>query len=273
MNAKITQGLVWATISVLGAGYQWFRGYNWWIAGFVFTVFFPVLVDGIGERSKSRGGTGLPGMQRWLLLGAAAGMAGVGVFDGLRGGSWLVPVVLALILLFFGWALGLPDPEPPRQEPECDRDAPPQVSWEEALMTGSDADFTYFVNETFPWVDWKDPAEYVLEQFRPHIGGLGFRVRRDEEGTEVTVTLGDKARTFGPIQGPEAAELIEPLADFLSPEYLLCGYYFTEENDCQVIPVFEAALWDRLKEKRPDRAALFTPLVEHKSLSRGPRRR
>lgn len=273
MNAKIRNGFFGATISGLGAGYQWVRGHNWWIAGFVFTVFLPVLVDGIGERSKGRGGSGLPRMQRWLLLGAAAGMTGVGVLDGLRGGGWLVPVVLALILLFFGWALGLPDPEPPRQEPEYDRDALPQVSWEEALMTGSDADFTYFVNETFPWADWTDAAEDVLEQFCPHVAGLGFRVRRDAEGAEVTVTFGDKIRTFGPIRRAEAAELIEPLADFLAPEYVLCGYYFTEGSDTVVVPVFEAALWDRLKEKRPDRAALFTPLVEHKSLSRGPRRR
>jgi hypothetical protein len=166
----------------------------------------------------------------------------------------------------------LPDPEPAVKEPGFDPDTPPKIPFEEALFTGSESDFTFYINQSFPFTDWKDTAEDTLRQFLSHIPEFGFDVSRGVKQTDVLLKLRDRSETVTLEIGPEAGLLIEPLAHFLAPEYILCSYYFTEGSDTWANPIFSAAIWDRLKRERPDRSALFTPYIEHRTLSKGPKR-
>ena len=122
-------------------------------------------------------------------------MTGVAVSDGLRGSGWFFPIFLSMILLFFAWTAGLPDPQPDLQEPSFDPDCPPQIPLEEALFIGSDSDFTFYINQSFPVTDWKDTAEDTLEQFLPHVSDFRFVVSRGLKKTDVLLELRDKSTT------------------------------------------------------------------------------
>ena len=258
-----TSKIIQCGLIVSGTGgmalYRRLQGDGWWAWAFIAALFLPAFADGIGDFSKSRGGSGLPKFQRTLVGAASLLFMGVAVWDGLLGRECWFPLVLSLMLLIFAWTAGLPDPQPAEVEPSFDPNSPPQIPFEAALFVGSSADFTYYVNETFPITDWKDTAEDVLGLFLPRIPSFGFDVMRLPENTSVTVRLGNRSVTLALEPGPEAVQIIEPLACFLAPDFMLCRYRFTEGSDTWVNPVFPAALWYRLTKERPDRAALFTP--------------
>jgi len=272
MNAKILHGLV----IFLGTGsvafYQRYHEKSWWLWALITTLFLAVLADGIGDYSIVKRSAGLTNLNRLIIFSASVFMSGVAVYDGFRGNGWVFPLFLSLMLLFFVWTAGLPDPEPAVKEAGFNPDSPPQIPFKEVLFTGSDSDFTYYIHEFFPFTDWKDGAEETLEQFLPHLSEFSFEVLRHQKKTDVLLKLRDRSETVTLEIGPEAALLIEPLAHFLAPEYILCSYYFTEGSDTWANPIFSAAIWDRLKRERPDRAALFTPYIEHRTLSKGPKR-
>jgi len=217
MNAKILHSLVFTLAAGSIALYQRYHGNSWWLWALIASLFFAALIDGISDYSKSRGGTGLPKLCRFMLLSASAFMIGLAVSDGLRGNGWLFPLIPALILLFFSRTAGLPDSQPALQEPSFDPDVPPQIPLEEALFTGSDSDFTFYIHQSFPVTDWKDDAEETLKQFLPLVPEFRFDVSRSPKQTDVLFRLGTRSETVTLEISAETAQLIEPLAHFWLP--------------------------------------------------------
>ena len=55
MKAKILNGLAITLTAGLAAFYQRFQGKSWWFLALISTLILPVLLDGIGDYSKSTG--------------------------------------------------------------------------------------------------------------------------------------------------------------------------------------------------------------------------
>ncbi len=273
MDIKIAHTFIIFLLSGVAAFFQRCHGKSWWLLALISALFLVVWLDAVDESVKGAGKPAVSRLRQACRISAVVFMAALGIYDGYHGQSWWFTALLSLMLLFFWWTAGLPDGEPGELEPAYNPGKLPSLPFEDAVLSGSDADFTYYTNERFPWADWKDPAEETLALFLPHVPGLKFDVLRSPPQISVTLEWGVKSQTIILEVGPQAAQLIEALADFMAPEFILCSYRFTEGSDTWINPVFTAELWERLKSERPDRARLFTPLIEHRTLTRGPLRK
>ena len=260
MNATILVRFILLLIPVIFGVYQCVRGGSWWCWGLLAVLASVNWLEEIDRRARETGSAALARWQSWTLLVLFLAILAGMITNLSNGRSWWFALLLSVIVLFLWWAGGLPDEEPKPSEPEFDPNMTPEIPFEAALFSGSDADFTWYVHERFPVMDWKDMAESVLADFRSHVPELLYTVNRENDPAIVTLTLGEKMQMFELEPAPEAGQVMERLPGFLAPAFVVCSYRFTEGSDTWVNPVFTAELWQRLRKERPDRAGLFTPL-------------